>query len=223
MTTPKAVYPNRVFNIDATLLDIHPKPAPVPVVQAPPARAQPLKSTEIHPKPPAPSRKRTHATATTAAVPAAKVVPVAPPKATPQPVVIAKRIKIMPSDDEIRRSHQKYMDRLDGSMSDADFRELDGTWVSDYGLLDAKGQPLVPMSHHGHALIKLCASKGIRILGILAENKKDRKYVHQPNDGTVRQEDGGTARVVFIGKANRFTDKEQSKWAMLPCDTVIQN
>ena len=103
-------------------------------------------------------------------------------------------------------------------MTGADWAELQDAWLSDYGLLDSEGRSVIPPLHHSHTLIAVAAERGIRVRGLVAENKKDGAYVQPMPDGSRRVEEGGTSRVVYIGRSNRFTKKDTSKWAPPPVD-----
>ena len=51
--------------------------------------------------------------------------------------------------------------------------------------------------------------------------KKDGKYIEALPDGLLRVEEGGNAKLVYVGDKNQFTGQAVSKWALLRTDKVV--
>jgi hypothetical protein len=92
---------------------------------------------------------------------------------------------------------EKYRGRIKGLDSES-FQEIEGAFLSDYNIhrinLDAD-----PPEHHGIILMAEARQKGVNILGLTSENKKNGNYVYPLPNSSKRVEEGGDARVVYIG------------------------
>lgn len=187
---PPAVYPNLVFNMDGADVEEPEEELPKPKRKKAPAKAPAQKKPKKTPEPvPADDSKPAE--------------PPEPPSKDSEKVVVIKKARKGKDPAAIL---QKYRTRVTQTMSPADFEELRDAWISDYGI--------TPETHHGTTLMEVCKEKGITVKGLVAENKKGGVYVQPLPDGTKRLEEGGTSKVVYVGKANRFTDKEASKWCI---------
>ncbi len=87
---------------------------------------------------------------------------------------------------------------------------LDDSYLSDYGLTAALAKwekrktktGDATAVHHAQVLARVATEHNIRIKGFTSENKKQGAYEKLPC-GNVRESEGGTARVVYIGKLRK--------------------
>jgi len=92
----------------------------------------------------------------------------------------------------------------------ANFACLDQAYLSDYGLstIIKKWEKQVAKSgdgtylHHAQVLYKIAKEHSINVLGYTSENKKRGKYEKLPCGG-VRESEGGSVRVVYVGKLKK--------------------
>lgn len=136
---------------------------------------------------------------------------------------------------EVSKQHQqfaRYQSRMK-SLPKSSFTMLTGVYLSDYGLStavrkynksvkqDSNANSIgtkTPFQHHAQILEMIATQYGISIKGFTSENKKKGKYEELPN-GDKREELGGTARIVYVGKltkARRDTDNPCNIFCILP-------
>lgn len=210
---PPAVYPNLVFNMDGTDPDDE---QPVQTATKPRKKKAPQKSSEKKPSTAKKSTKRKASSDEPQETPsepsntdASDPAPVSQEATSEGKVVVIKKTKKGKDPSVIL---QKYKQRINQTMTEKDWNELRDVWVSDYGL--SSDVSVDKDTHHGFVLMDIAKERGITIKGLVAENKKNGVFVQPLPDGTKREEEGGTSKVVYIGKANRFTEKEASKWSV---------
>lgn len=93
--------------------------------------------------------------------------------------------------------------------------ELQNVYLSDFDLKEGQ-------RHHASTLIQVAKSANVKIKGITSENKKNGKYLNSLPDNEKRLNEGGTARVVYIGKDNRFTGHTSTEFSLKKEDMIYK-
>jgi len=117
-----------------------------------------------------------------------------------------KTVASKPSNLSSGARFVKYEKRIRG-LPAAHFAALDQAYLSDFGLSTAvkkwskqiKKNPQAPPLHHAIVLERVAKEHHITIRGFTSENKKQGKYEPLPG-GEKRESEGGSARVVYVGK-----------------------
>jgi len=113
----------------------------------------------------------------------------------------------------------KYLERI-GALPDEDFKEFEGAYLTDYKLHGSSPNDS-PATTHVFALGKLAEERGAKPRGYVSANKKEGKFVEALSEGQLRPEEGGDAKLVYVGEKNQFTNQAVSKWALLREDKVF--
>lgn len=114
-----------------------------------------------------------------------------------------------------------YAERIMSSVTDEQLQELQDAYLSDFKLLPkVKDINKQPPEHHAVVLAAIAQGKNITIRGFTDENKKNNEYVTPLPNGEKRKDEGGDAKVVYVGSANRFTKHEESIYALKKEDVV---
>ena len=114
----------------------------------------------------------------------------------------------------------KYRERI-SALPASEFAEFAGAIITDYKLHDCAPTDAVPRTH-AFLLADIARSKGAVPAGIVSANKKEKKYLEALPNGLLRPDEGGEAKMVYIGDKNQFTGMtEASKWAVTKDDKVM--
>ena len=101
-----------------------------------------------------------------------------------------------------------------------DFIVFNGAYLTDYKVQNTSPED-EPARTHIYVLESIAKSKGLKPLGVVSANRKDGKYLQALPNGELRPDEGGNAKVVYVGEANQFTKQVASKWALLRADRVM--
>ena len=161
---------------------------------------------------------------------------------------VSKSAKKSKGDKKVKRrkttiidqgaTFKKYLTRLFSTLkTKEDFVELEDVYLSDFKLLETiKGadsdKDLVP-PHHALILREVLTSHGINIRGFTDENQKSveetnsagekiktKRYSTPLPNGEKRIEEGGSAKVVYIGKEMKLQNKPTGKFSLVKEDQV---
>jgi len=133
-------------------------------------------------------------------------------------------------------TYGKYLKRM-VALPKEDFAELEGAYISDFALLakmKKAGEEIhLAPEHHAPILLSVLKDHGINILGLTDENQssvlvkddegeetKVKKYTVDLPNGDKRVEEGGTARVIYIGTDLSIQGKKAGKFSLIKDDIV---
>jgi hypothetical protein len=102
----------------------------------------------------------------------------------------------------------------------SELEPFQNAFLSDYGITDAAKKGKKKSAQVLYSILE--AQFNVKCRGLTDENKKEGRYLPLPNTTDVREELGGTAKVVYVGQANSFPDakKKASKYALIKSDIV---
>lgn len=120
-----------------------------------------------------------------------------------------------------KRTLENYKNRISRYPKDV-FADLEGAYVSDFmqlrrGSAATNSLHASQISPHIPILMDVCSSKGIQLLGWIAENRKCDAYVHLP----VQFPSNAEQRVVYVGQANYLTGHKETTFSVLGYDKVF--
>ena len=130
---------------------------------------------------------------------------------------------------KVRRSKNKVVDfaaTLDNyekrirALPAEEFAEFAGAYLTDYKLHNTSKNDS-PATTHVYLLARIAEENGSKARGFVSSNKKDGKYIEALPDGLLRPEEGGDAKLVYVGDKNQFTGQTVSKWSVRREDKVI--
>lgn len=101
-----------------------------------------------------------------------------------------------------------------------EFAEFADAYLTDYKLHNTNRTDDPPTTHV-YLLAQIAEEHGHKARGFVSSNKKDGKYIEALPDGLLRPEEGGTAKLVYVGDKNQFTGQTVSKWSVRREDKVI--
>ena len=101
-----------------------------------------------------------------------------------------------------------------------EFEEFANAYLTDYKL-HTTNRTDSPATTHVYLLAQIAEEHGYKPRGFVSSNKKDGKYIEALPDGLLRPEEGGTAKLVYVGDKNQFTGQTVSKWSLRREDKVI--
>jgi hypothetical protein len=118
-------------------------------------------------------------------------------------------------------NYKKRMVDLLKEENSAEYSQFDNSFLSDFGISDAEKKGV---KKSAHVLKEMLEAKGIKIRGLADENKKEGAYAALPGTTDVRIEQGGTAKVIYVGPAYSFpgANKKASKYALTKKDYVYE-
>lgn len=143
----------------------------------------------------------------------------APEEEEVKPIVTSKKVKKQENHEQTLANYEKRIKEL---FKKEDFKDLDGVYLSDFNLVGPKAPP----SHHASILSKLAEVAGFKVKGLTNENTTTdkasgtKRFVTALPDEEKRVEEGGSAKVIYIGGANALLKKEASKYAKIKADVV---
>lgn len=117
---------------------------------------------------------------------------------------------------DLPKTLAKYEARLRHTATEDNLKTLTGVYLTDFGLetavnkwkkakkqaIDQDDQKDPLYTHQAQVLAALGAEYGFNIKGFTSENKVKGEYKALPND-EVRESEGGTAKVIYVGKPGR--------------------
>ena len=130
---------------------------------------------------------------------------------------------------KVRRTKNKVVDyaatlenygRRIRALPAAEFAEFKDAYLTDYKL-HTTSKSDSPATTHVYLLAEIAEENGAKPRGFVSSNKKDGKYIEALPDGLLRVEEGGNAKLVYVGDKNQFTGQAVSKWALLRTDKVV--
>lgn len=112
-----------------------------------------------------------------------------------------------------------YRERISALPADS-FKEFAGAFLADYKLHLCTPGDRIPKTH-AYVLAEIARGHGFNAAGFVSANKKDKKYIESLPNGLMRPDEGGDAKIVYVGDKNQFTKQEASVWALLKTDKVM--
>lgn len=112
-----------------------------------------------------------------------------------------------------------YRERISALPADS-FRQFTGAFLADYKLHLCTPEDRIPKTH-AYVLADIAREHGFQAAGFVSANKKDKKYIESLPNGLMRPDEGGDAKIVYVGDKNQFTKQEASVWALLKTDKVM--
>ena len=138
---------------------------------------------------------------------------------------------------DLPQTYQRYAERLK-TLSDDDFKVLDGAYVSDFGLTTKISEvdqskllqglesfTFDKVQHHAAILCMAAQARGVHIKGFTDENFSKTSatgWVTPLPNNEKRIENGGTERVIYTGKQNTLkgAQRKATLWSLSADDIV---
>jgi hypothetical protein len=135
-----------------------------------------------------------------------------PPPSPVRPILRRKRRKL-----DLKSTLINYEKRMLASQRDR-LPLLANAYLSTFQVYSTEAEIRITQLNNAMVLMRIARAEGIPVKAVTSECKYNGEYRAALLPGDTRD----TAKIVYVGNYNYFTQHHDSEWCIIPCDRVYQ-